>query len=140
MVAAYKTPMNMHSNLRISLNGKPTIDTGGVRRQLYTNVFDAFANNAIVKLFEGSQNHIRPMCTAQVRSCGLLKILGTMIAHSICQDGIGFPYLSPTCYAYMTGGEDKAVECTSIEDIPSDSALLISQVCLCCTRNLISSL
>jgi len=52
-----------------------------------------------------------------------------MIAHSICQDGIGFPYLSPLCYWYLVGGEEKALEYgVTTEDLPDDAAHLISQV------------
>ena len=52
-----------------------------------------------------------------------------MIAHSICQDGCGFPYLSPTCYSYLIGGEDRALELVSLEDLPADSASVVSLVC-----------
>ena len=133
VVAAYKSPMSFQTQLRITLDGKPPIDTGGVRRQVYTKVFESFASNTMVKLFEGSDNHLRPACTAEARSSGLFQLLGTMVAHSLCQDGIGFPYLSPTCYSYITAGEEKALQLASIQDIPSDSAFLISQVlCLLC--------
>ena len=46
MVAVYKSQtMYLHSRLRITLDGKPSIDTGGVRHQVYSNVFEDFANN-----------------------------------------------------------------------------------------------
>ena len=57
-----------------------------------------------------------------------MKILGSMVAHSICQDGVGFPYLSLTCYWYIVGGEEKALQFACIEDVPADSAFIISQV------------
>lgn len=130
MVGQYKSPnMYLHSRLRIILDGKPSIDTGGVRRQVYSSVFDNFAHNHTIRLFDGPENHLRPVCTAEARSSGLLKILGVMIAHSICQDGIGFPYLSPTCYWYMVGGEEKALQFATVQDLPADSAMVISQVC-----------
>ena len=46
-----------------------------------------------------------------------------MVAHSICQDGIGFPFLSPTCYWYLVGGEEKAVEF-----VTTDSAAVVTKV------------
>ena len=128
VVAAYKGSLDFHSQIRVLLHGSPAIDTGGVRRQVFTRVFEAFANNEVFRLFEGSDNHLRPIATAEARSSGLLKILGSMIAHSICEDGIGFPYLSPTCYHYIIGGEDRALQFASTEDLPSDSAILISEV------------
>ena len=98
MVAFYKGKGHMQGNIRIQLNNQPAIDTGGVRRQVYTQVYTEFSNNKHIKLFDGPDNYLRPACTAEARSSGLMKILGSMIAHSIYQDGIGFPFLSPTCY------------------------------------------
>ena len=106
LVTVYKGVFDPHCQLRVSLKGQHAIDTGGVRRQVYTQVFQDFADNKVVELFEGSDNHLRPVVSAVSRSSGLLHILGKMIAHSICQEGIGFPYLTPTCYWYIIGGED----------------------------------
>ena len=129
LVSYYKgTSVDFHSQLRITLDGQPAIDTGGVRRQVYTTAFNAFANNERIRLFEGPINQLRPVCTAEARSSGLLKLLGSMIAHSICQDGVGFPFFSRTCYWYIVGGEDKALQFACIEDLPADSAFLLSQV------------
>lgn len=71
---------------------------------------------------------MRNYATAISRSCGLYKILGAMIGHSIAQDGIGFPYLSAVCYWYIVGGEEVALEYTSIDDVGADVANAISKV------------
>ena len=129
MVSLYKNrSMDFSCRLRLILHGKPPIDSGGVRRQVYISVFENFAGNETIRLFDGPINHLRPACTAEARSCGLFKILGNIIAHSICQDGIGFPYLSPTCYWYLIGGEEKALEFASMEDLPADSAIVLAMV------------
>ena len=122
------TLTNCRSRLRVTLDNQPALDTGGVRRQVYTTALEEFARNKWIKLFDGPENYLRPACTAEVRSSGLLKVLGTIIAHSIGQDAIGFPYLSPTCYWYIVGGEDKAIQYASVEDLPGDSASFISLV------------
>lgn len=82
-------------------------------------------------IFDGPENHLCPACTAKVRSSGLLNILGTMVARSICQDGIGFPFLSLTCYWYIVAGEEKGLEFATIEDVSADAAYLIKQVRVC---------
>ena len=129
LVALYKNcSMDYYSKLRITLDNQPAVDTGGVRRQVYSRVFQNFANNETVCLFDGPLHNLRPTCSAEARSSGLFKILGSMIAHSICQDKIGFPHLSLACYWYIIGGENKALQFASVEDLPADSALLISQV------------
>ena len=112
----------------VVLGSQPPVDTGGVRRQLYSTVFAEFAENKHIRLFDGPVNHRRPVCTAEARASGLFKVLGMMVAHSICQDGIGFPYFSPTCYWYMVGGEEKALQFASVEDVGGDVAAIVSQV------------
>ncbi|XP_019855226.1 PREDICTED: uncharacterized protein LOC109584088 [Amphimedon queenslandica] len=100
MVAEYKGGAICHSKLRISIDNQPAIDTGGVRRQVYTTIFQLFASNSHVHLFDDPSNCVRPSSSAIAKLSGLLKILGTMIAHCFCQEGFGFPYLSPVCYLY----------------------------------------
>ena len=53
-----------------------------------------------------------------------------MVAHSICQDGIGFPYLSLCCYWYIVEGEERALEFATVEDVSADAAYVIKQVSL----------
>ena len=97
-VTFYKcTRFDVNKRLRVKLNGQPALDTGGVRTQLYFAVFEQFAQNRHVKLFDGPECHLRPLCTSEARSSGLFKVLGCMVAHSIAQAGVGFPYLSPAC-------------------------------------------
>lgn len=107
---------------------KVTIDTGGVRRQVYTQVYADFAQNKYIRLFDGGDNRLRPALSAVARSSGMLKILGKMLSHSIFQDGIGFPYLSPACYWYLIGNEDMAIEHISLDDLPADAATLITGI------------
>ena len=129
VVAHYKSSqLNLNKRIRVVLGSQPPVDTGGVCRQLYSTVFAEFAENKHIRLFDGPVNHRRPVCTAEARASGLFKVLGMMVAHSICQDGIGFPYFSPTCYWYMVGGEEKALHFASVEDVGGDVAAIVSQV------------
>lgn len=53
-VMFYKSPrIDMSKQLRVSLLHQPALDTGGVRRLIYTTVFDDFLSNKHVKLFDG---------------------------------------------------------------------------------------
>ena len=132
LVSEYKSGrMNFQHQVRVRLDNQPPVDTGGVRRQVYCRAFDYFAKNKFIELFDGPENHLRPSCSADARSSGLFKILGSMISHSICQDSIGFPFLSPTCYWYLVGGDEKALEYASLQDLPADAALLVTQVWGC---------
>ena len=98
------------------MSNHPTLDAGGVHRQVYNAVYKDFLMNKHVKLFSGPSHKCRPLCTAE---SGLFKLLGMMIGHSLSQDGIGFLYLSKTCFWYMFQGEEKALEYMSADDVVS---------------------
>ena len=110
-VTYYKSHrVDVTKQLRVQLDDQPALDTGGVRAQLYSSVYEGFITNQHVKLFDGPNCYKRPRCTAEARSSGLFKVLGTMVAHSIAQVGIGFPYFSPLCYWYIVDGEERSLE------------------------------
>ena len=128
VVSFYKSPQaDVSKRLRFRVHGAPVIDAGGVRRQVFTTIFSEFATNKVLPLFEGPPHSLHPALT---RSCGLFKVLGQMIGHSIDQDGIGFPYLSQASYRYMVSGEEAAVEHASLADVGADVAAAITMVCV----------
>ena len=51
-----------------------------------------------------------------------------MVGHSVCQDGIGFPFLSLANYYYVVKGEERAIEVCSINDVGADVAAVVSKV------------
>jgi len=53
-----------------------------------------------------------------------------MLAHSIAQDGVGFPYLSPFSYWYIAAGEVEALQHIGLSDVGTDVANVITKVCL----------
>ncbi len=128
-VTFYKsTRFDVTKRLRVQLNGQPALDTGGVRTQLYSAVFEQFAQNRHVKLFGRPECHLRPLCTSEARLCGLFKVLGSMVAHSIAQAGVGFPYLSPACYWYIADGEQRSLQYLSTADVSCQVAAVVSKV------------
>ena len=125
----YKSPrVDTRKQLRIKINNMPAIDTGGVRHQVYFTVFNDFHHNKYIKLFTGPSHSVSPVCTAEARSTGLFKVLGTMVGHSVCQDGIGFPFFSLANYYYVVKGEERAIEVCSINDVGADVAAVVSKV------------
>lgn len=130
LVVFYKSPSasDLSRQLRVKLGKNPAVDTGGVRREIYTTVFNQFLNNTHVRLFTGDPHSVRPIFTAESRASGLFKILGKMVGHSIAQDGIGFPFFSLPCYWYMAQGEEKATQVSSVKDVGADTNYVISKV------------
>lgn len=130
MLALYKQSDNLiGKRIRVTLDNSPVIDTCGVRKHVYTSCFAEFVNNKHVRLFDGPPNSVSPCYSAEARCSGLFKIiLGTMVGHSILQDGIGFPYLSPAAYWYVALGEEKALEYVNITDVGRDTAYAVTKV------------
>ena len=129
MVAFYK--LNSQASTlcpRIRLRGSIGIDIGGIRKQMFTTTYMEFAENKHIKLFEGEINNLRPVNGSFARHSGLFKVLGTMIAHSIALDGIGFPYFSKFCYRYIAEGEEKALEAINLNDIGHNVKAFIEKV------------
>ncbi len=49
MVALYKgQKFSANTQVKITINGSPAIDAGGVRRHMYTKVFKDFADNRVI--------------------------------------------------------------------------------------------
>ena len=115
-------------HIRICLNGQPAIDTGGVRCQVYTSVLQQFSENQPIKLFDGPLNSLWPYYSAATRCSGMFKVLGSIVGHSVFQDGIGFPYLSAVCYWYIAAGEVEALQFLTLDDVGADCCNFVYQV------------
>ena len=131
ILAYYKSDtVDFGKRLFIKLSNTIGIDAGGVRRQMYTTVYSEFQCNKHMKLFTGPLHSLSPVCTVDASLSGLFKVLGSMVGHSICQDGIGFPFLSLTNFYYIMEGEEKALQFCSVSDIGVDAAHVVSKVWL----------
>ena len=116
--------------VRISMHHQPGIDTGGLRRQVFSEVFDNIAMSSTIAIFDGPQDRLRPAFKASNLSSGMLTTMGTMVGHSILMDRHGFPNFAEYCYYYMAGCMDKALTCISTDDVSDGVKTLISEVCL----------
>ena len=70
MVGYYKTGVNTSKPIKVILDEQPAIDTGGVCRQVFSDVFTLFANNKHFRLFEGEPCSLRPVHSANCQSSG----------------------------------------------------------------------
>ena len=107
--------------LTISFENQPAVDTGGPKREFYAQLFHGIvtSDGSVVPLmFEGAEGRLMPSYNSSVVYTGMMKIMGKIIAHSIVQCGVGFPYLSPVCYWYLiTGDVSKAISYGNTEDV-----------------------
>ena len=103
----YKTPQfDPKKGVWMCLKGSSAVDTGGVLRQVYTEVFSAIANGQDgLSLFRGDPRRKVPIFSNANVLTGIFEVLGKMIAHSLIQGGPGFPYLAPVIYSYISTGD-----------------------------------
>ena len=91
------------------VKGQPAVDTGGVLRQVFSEVFLVLANNeGIQHIFTEEAYRKVPVFGNELAVNGFFEVLGKMIAHSLVQGGPGFPYMSPAVYWYLTTGDLQA--------------------------------
>ncbi len=129
-IALYKSPhFNFCSDLRVRFRNQPAVDTGGVRRHLFTDVFRLVATSSAIGLFEGELPCVHFRYSVQNVMSSLAEIVGKMIAHALILEGIGFPYLSPAVYCYLaTGDRNRAMQCISTEDVCLPTQHLVVRV------------
>lgn len=103
----YKNPsFDPKKGLRFCIKGKIAIDTGGVLRQIYSDVFNSLAESkGGLVLFKGDTTRKVPVFSNTHVLTGIFEIMGKLIAHSLIQGGPGFPYLAPIIYSYLSSGD-----------------------------------
>lgn len=121
----YKNP-NFHpsTRLRICHNGQAAVDTGGVTRQFFTQLLQTVGNT----FFEGDEYKI-PMYNSNTVATGIMKLVGTIIVHSVLMDGPGFPVFSLAVYNYLCHGDvSEAVKSVTVGDCSSQVTFLVKKV------------
>ena len=130
VLAFYKGPRyDPHCGVRVFLSGQPAVDTGGVRRQVFSHIFERLAFSDRLSLFDGPPDRRRPAYRISSLSAGVMRLVGRMLGHSIILDQVGFPYLSPTCYYAMVGDQDQALLLCTPEDASERVQLVLKEVC-----------
>ena len=105
--------------LRIIFQGQPAIDSGGVLRQFYSNLFEGLVQGKLLLLFEGKEAHKVPSYQPQAVMSGMFEMVDKMTAHSLVQGGPGFPCLALPCFYYLVTGDVMcALAYCDVWDIP----------------------
>ena len=101
-VSYYKsTDFDPYCPLRIAYTSQPAVDSGGVLRQFYSDLFEGLVDGKLMVILEGEANREVPSYRPNAVMSGLLEMVGKMISHSIAQGGPGFPFLALPCYYYL---------------------------------------
>lgn len=105
-LAYYKdSKFDARKKLRVLYKGQPAADTGGVTRQFYNQVLQEISQ----QFFYGD-TFKTTIYNFNIAVSGIMKLVGTIITHSILQGGPGFPVFSPSVYHYLTTGDFDAAE------------------------------
>ena len=116
--------------VRVYFNGQPAIDTGGVKRQFFSDLFERLTASTDPKLFEGPPTRLLFSYNQHALSSGITKLFGTIVGHCIAQGCDGFPYLAESSYHYLaTGDITQAMKHVTIADVYDVDAInFINQV------------
>lgn len=124
-MAYYKDPkFDPTKQLRVLFRGQPAVDTGGVTRHFFSKLLEV-----ISEMFFHGSTYKSPVYNASVVASGMMKYIGTIIVHSILQDGPGFPVFSPSVYRYLaTGDIDTAMGIMNYGDCSQEVKVFIDKV------------
>ena len=105
--------------LKITFEGEPGIDGGGLRREFFTIAIRSMLSpSATPRLFEGRNGRFLPMHNTDALRANLFKVAGRMVASSITQGGPGFPVFPLSVYSYFQNPTpDDLTEYLSQEDV-----------------------
>ena len=126
-IAFYKRPEFCASSpVCVYYNNQPGIDTGGIKRQFFSDVLQDFAEADPMSLFVGPPKRLRPDNSPQVLT--LIKILGSIITHSLVQEGPGFPFFAPFVYWYLVTSPEVALSYVTVMDLSDSTATTMEMV------------
>ena len=131
-ISYYKSiDFDPHCPLRIAYRSQLAIDSGGVLRQFFSDLFEKIDEGKLMVLFEGEIGRRVPTYRPHVVMSGLLEMVGKMIAHSLVQGSPGFPFLANSCYYYLVTGDIMcAMAYSDAWDIPDTHArIVVLKVC-----------
>ena len=107
---------------------QPAADTGGVLRQFFTQLL-----KEISELFFFGEKSRRPIYNSDIVSSGMMKLIGTIIVHSVLLAGLGFPVFSRSIYRYLaTGKTDDVIQNMTVDDCSLPVRNFIDKVSLGC--------
>ncbi len=117
----YKNPaFDITKPLSVTFVNEPGLDGGGVTREFFYLLMGRLQQPCgSIYLFEGRKGNLVPVHNYDILSGGLFILAGKMILHSILNNCLGLPGLSPAVVAYLvSGNRDSAVEKLVLEDLP----------------------
>ena len=120
-IRKYKNPaFDVTKPLSVSFTDEPGLDGGGLTREYFHLLMQRLSKQCgVVNILEGRNGNLVPIHNYDILSGGLFVLLGKMIVHSILNNCLGLPGLSPAIVAYVVSGcRDSAVEQLTLEDLP----------------------
>ena len=94
-----------------------------------TSILKTFVDILITNTFFQGEEYRSPIYNSDTAASGLMKLVGTIIVHSILQGGPGLPVFSPGIYYYLAkGNAEEAMENLTVIDCSLEMRDFISKV------------
>lgn len=113
--------------IKVMYMDQPAIDTGGVVKQLYTDLFKLFEKGSPIEqfppIFQGEVGRKMPVYSSVIASGDLFETIGKVLAHAIVQCGFCIANMAPFIYKYIvTGSIKSSLDNVSVEDVVNPKA------------------
>eukprot|EP00794_Sanderia_malayensis_P002230 gene2230-2539_t len=118
--AFYKsTDFQPTGKLSVQYKGQAAVDTGGVLRQFFSDVFHQLVEGTqdLQPLFEGPGRRKYPVYNMRTVLSGVFELLGKLMAHCLAQIGIRINCLAPAAYRFLITEElTETIGCLTLDD------------------------
>ena len=106
--------------LFIQYKSKAAVDTGGVLKQFFNDVFTQMVEGCgeIPQLFIGDDNSKAPVFNVSILMSGMMETVEKIMVHALVSAGVGMKCLSPAAYKFLVTG-DISDTCVTIDDVVS---------------------
>ena len=130
-VAFYKRhDFDPKAGVRVVYSGQPASDTGGVSRHFFSDLL-----HRLSQIYFSRESRKAPLYNTDILISGLMKIIATIIVHSVLHGGPGFSFFSSALYSYLTTGSvDAAMQQLCFDDCANPNykdVVLKVVVCAC---------
>lgn len=123
-VALLKTRNIKYCQTRVTFEGEPALDAGGVTREFFSlAIKDLLSPTSPFHLFEGRDNKFLPVHNTDALRSNLFKVAGRLVALSLLNEGSGFPVFSPIIYKYFINPDPDMLTELSKDDVTDYEAL-----------------
>lgn len=118
-IAYFKKRNFKHDSfIRITFEGEPGVDAGGLTREFFTLLLrELISPTSSIRLFEGKQGHYLPLHNTDALRSNMFKVAGRIVASSLLNGCSGFPFFPAIIYSYFIDPDPDMITDITKEDV-----------------------